>query len=244
MSKIKLVSLVAVLLVAGVLLAFMFFSGFSPAEYMGGSCDIKDYKIIKIGEQIWMAQNLNCYVIGSKCYNDDPANCAKYGRLYDWSMALALPSKCNSASCANQVNAHHRGVCPADWHIPSSAEWEALYSFAGDTIADGIINTSDFQENPTAGKRLKAKDSWSDCGPPGDGKTYLCEDDFGFCALPGGIGNAEGFFSNMGGYSFWWSIDEHDHVMAYGRGLTYNSDHANWFNHNKNHLLSVRCLRD
>jgi len=247
MNKIRLVSVAVVLLLAGILLALMFFIGFSPSEYIGGSCKIKNYRTVKIGDQIWMAENLNCYVIGSKCYNDDPANCAKYGRLYDWATALALPPKCSGASCANQVNAHHRGVCPVDWHIPSNEEWDILYSFAGDTIAevaDDTISISGPYENPTAGKRLKAKEGWLNCGSPGSGKIYLCEDSFGFFALPGGIGNAEGFSSNIGSYGFWWGIDEHDHLMAYGRGLAYNSDYASWLKRSKNDLFSVRCLHD
>jgi len=237
MNKIKLISLAAALFIACI--AIIFFTGFSPSEYIDGSCDIKDYKIVKIGDQIWMAENLNCYVIGSKCYDNDPANCTKYGRFYDWSTALDLPSKCNSASCANRINVHHRGVCPANWHIPSNAEWDELYSFAGDTIAEFAS-----QENPTAGKRLKSTEGWFNCGPYGSGKTYLCEDNFGFSARPSGIGNFEGFFSNIGSYSFWWSISEHDNSNSYGRSLIYNNDHADCLIRGKNYLFNVRCLRD
>jgi len=226
-------------LTASILLALVFFSGFNLSEYTGGSCKIEDYKTVKIGNQIWMAENLNCYVSGSKCYSNDPANCTKYGRLYDWSTALALSSNCNSASCANRINAHHRGICPADWHIPSNAEWDALYSFAGDTI-----NSFSPYENPTAGKHLKATKGWLNCGFPGSNKTHLCEDSFGFSAMPGGVGNFEGFFSNIGGYGFWWSISEHNRLDAYGRGMIYNSDYAVWLRRGKNYLFSVRCLQD
>jgi uncharacterized protein (TIGR02145 family) len=269
MKKIALVLSAATLSITGILFALMFFSGFSPSEYIDGSCDIKDYKTVKIGDQIWMAENLNCYVINSKCYGNDPANCAKYGRLYDWPTALALPSKCDNTSCANQINAPHRGICPANWHIPSNKEWNTLYSFAGDTIADSTVGASipredpsnkewntlySFvgdtvgasrpRENPTAGKHLKATEGWFNCGSYGSGKTYLCEDSFGFSAMPGGIGNLDGNFSNFGGYGFWWSIKEHDLLKAYGRDITNNSDYANWLIRDKNFLFSVRCLRD
>jgi len=183
-----------------------------------------------------MAENLNCYVLGSKCYDNDPANCAKYGRFYDWSTAMALPSKCSNASCANRINAHHRGVCPANWHIPSNKEWDALYSFAGDTIAEFGP-----QENPTAGRRLKSAEGWFNCG---SGKAYLCEDSFGFSAKPSGIGNTEGFFSNVGSYGFWWSINEFNNLDAYARSLIYNDDNATWLTRDKNYLFNVRCVRD
>ena len=239
MNKIELASSIAVLLIASILFASVFFRNSNSSEYTGGSCKIEDYKVVKIGNQIWMAENLNCYVAGSKCYNNDTANCIKYGRLYNWSTALALHSNCNSTSCANRINAPHRGICPEDWHIPSDEEWDTLYNFTGDAI-----NKSNPYENPTAGKHLKAANGWLNFDFSDSSKTYLCEDNFDFSALPGGIGNSDGYFSNIGGYGFWWSISEYNGLNAYGRGMTYNSDYASWLNRGKNYLFSVRCLHD
>jgi hypothetical protein len=77
----------------------------------GGSCNIEDYKTVPIGTQQWMAKNLNCNVSGSVCYNNDPANCDTYGRLYNWTAA--------------------KTVCPTGWHLPSDAEWDALITAVG-----------------------------------------------------------------------------------------------------------------
>jgi len=76
-----------------------------------------NYQTIKIGEQIWFQRNLNYDVDGSKCYKDDPDNCAKYGRLYDLATA--------------------KTVCPGGWHLPSIAEWTALIDFVGGSSTAG-----------------------------------------------------------------------------------------------------------
>jgi uncharacterized protein (TIGR02145 family) len=80
-------------------------------------CGDKTYKTVKIGNQTWFAENLNYNVEGSMCYDDDPANCAKYGRLYTWEAA--------------------KSVCPTGWHLPSDDEWDILVDYAGGSSTAG-----------------------------------------------------------------------------------------------------------
>jgi uncharacterized protein (TIGR02145 family) len=135
----------------------------TPVTYEG-----ETYQTVVIGTQIWMARNLNYAVSGSKCYNNDPANCATYGRLYNWATAMALPSNCNSNNtCSSQVGTKHKGVCPSGWHIPSDAEWTKLTDFVGGSS--------------TAGTKLKSRSGWNSNGNG--------EDKYGFNALPGGSGS-------------------------------------------------------
>ncbi len=100
--------------------------------------DGQKYEYVTIGTQIWMAENLN-YTIsaGAWCYENDPANCTKYGRLYSWVIAMDLEgNSCDVAICTSFVKANHRGICPAGWHIPTDEEWETLADFAGNSLGE------------------------------------------------------------------------------------------------------------
>jgi uncharacterized protein (TIGR02145 family) len=217
------------------------------------TCGGKTYATVGIGGKTWMAKNLNYEVSGSKCGSvitgdgtvrdaDTPA-CDTYGRLYDWATAMALPSKCNStlstsdAECAI-TTPNHQGICPSGWHLPSNAEWDALYR-----SADGTSENDSPYESTTAGKHLKAKEGWTDCGHSGSGKTYSCEDTHNFSALPGGYGFG-GIFQYAGIYGYWWSSSEYGSGYAYGRYMDYDNEYATYSYYDKRFLYSVRCLQD
>jgi len=99
--------------------------------------DGKTYKTVKIGEQVWMAENLNFAAKGSRCYNDSIAYCGKYGRLYDWVTAMVLPKSCINDMCA-LVDTKYKGICPTGWHLPNEAEWGVLTEAANVTDACGF----------------------------------------------------------------------------------------------------------
>ena len=73
---------------------------------MTDSRDGQSYRTVIIGEQTWMAQNLNYGTADSYCYGDNAGNCATYGRLYTWATAVS--------------------ACPAGWHLPTQQEWKTL----------------------------------------------------------------------------------------------------------------------
>jgi uncharacterized protein (TIGR02145 family) len=83
-----------------------------PADPFTDSRDGKTYKTVKIGEQVWMAENLNYDAgSGSWCYDNNPSNCKKYGRLYNWEVA--------------------KRIAPSGWHLPSKDEFETLLIVLG-----------------------------------------------------------------------------------------------------------------
>ena len=162
------------------------------------------YKTIKIGEQIWMTENLNvshfrngdlipeaktteewiqagtdnepawCY------YNNDPENGEKYGKLYNW-YAVDDP----------------RGLAPENWTIPDNKEWEQVIDYLGG--------------NKQAGAGMKSATGWKSKGN-GDNSSK-------FTALPGGGRVYNGIFSDIGNAAVWWSSPEESAFTAYGISL-------------------------
>jgi len=196
-------------------------------------CDIRDskiYKWVRIGDQIWMAQNLNFDIKDSKCYNGLESNCDIYGRLYDWATAMTLPENCNVNTCVSEVNNKHQGICPDGWHVPSYEEWDELLTAVGGW--------------ETAGTKLKVKIGWNNCGTSGSGSSYSCEDTYGFSALPAGLGFSNGSFDNIGNGSDWWSYSEIGNYNAYSWYMSHYLEYASWYNNPKTRLFSLRCLQN
>ena len=97
-------------------------SNFGADAKMVDPRDGQTYKIVTIGTQIWMAENLNYQTAGSMCYDNNPDYCQKYGHLYTWHDAM--------------------NACPSGWHLPSKEEFETLlYSVGGDDIAGTALKS-------------------------------------------------------------------------------------------------------
>ncbi len=194
-----------------------------------GSNSNQIYDTVVIGTQTWMAENLNYNVNGSRCYDNDPANCTKYGRLYDWAAAMDLPRSCNNESCSSQMQLKHKGVCPSGWHIPNNDDWNVLINYVGGSSS--------------AGSELKAKNGWYNCGTFGSASSNLCEDTYDFTALPGGYGSSGNFY-NVGTYGNWWTASEYGVSNAYFKYMHYNSENVYGTITGKSSFRSVRCIKD
>ena len=128
------------------------------ALLMTGCDEVKDkdgnaYKTVKIGNQVWMAENLNIKTEGSWCYDDNPANCEKYGRLYTLDAA--------------------KSACPEGWHLPSNDEWDALFYVVGGKTTAGkkLKSTSGWNEDGNGTDEFEFsvfpagfRDKWGDEG--------------------------------------------------------------------------------
>ncbi|MGI6319980.1 MAG: fibrobacter succinogenes major paralogous domain-containing protein [Bacteroidales bacterium] len=208
-----------------------------------GFTDTRDnnhYNVVKIGNQIWMAENLKYlpsvvgpgtgsqttpyyYVYGysgtTVADAKATANYTTYGVLYNWSAAM------NGAASSTTNPSGIQGVCPTGWHLPSDAEWTELTDYlGGESVAGGKL-----KETGTT--------HWAS---PNFGAT----NETGFTALPGGVRNLGGTFNDIGLNGFWWSATEYDATNAWYRCVNFVGSNVNSYFSNLEVGFSVRCLRD
>jgi uncharacterized protein (TIGR02145 family) len=203
--------------------------------------DGNTYTTIKIGDQLWMAENLNTttYKNGiaiplvtdhtvwanlstpGYCWyeNDSSAYGSVYGALYNW-YALATGT-----------------LCPSGWHVPSDQEWKALEMHLGMTQLQ--IDETDWRGTDEGGKMKEEGTShWI---APNLGATNSS----GFTALPGGgRGADDGLFAFRGYFGFWWTSSPYGVGKAWYRSLDHNGSYTGRSCVENGYGFSVRCVRD
>jgi uncharacterized protein (TIGR02145 family) len=181
------------------------------------------YHTVLIGNQCWMAQNLNIGVpvdgsgnqennsiIEKYCYNDFEDNCTSFGGLYQWHEMMQYASTPGI-----------QGICPPGWHIPTDAEWTVLTAYLGG--------------EPVAGGPMKFTDLWQ---TPNTGATNSSE----FSALPAGMKTDYGFDTFTTNAYFWSSTISAD-TNAYTRRLGYSTAAVTRTVISRLNGSSVRCVK-
>lgn len=196
------------------------------------------YKTVKIGSQVWMAENLKTtryndgteisnvtgdtqwanLTTGAWCnYDNQESNAATYGRLYNWYAV-------NTGKLA-----------PVGWHVPTDEEWTTLENYVA-------ANTG------TSGSQAKALASainWASSTVNGViGNDLTKNNSAGFSALPGGYRYDSGGFNGIASYGDWWSSTEHSASNAWHRYLGYGDSNVYRGLNYKEYGFSVRCVRD
>lgn len=186
--------------------------------------DGKSYSTIQIGNQTWMAENLNYDTInGSWAFDNDLSNAAIYGRLYNWETA--------------QI------VCPPGWHLPSFDEWIELRNY----LIDNGYNYDGSTLDNKISKSMASTSGWWDSRNRGSiGKGQQKNNTSGFNAHPCGYCSGSDHFGDKGNATHFWSssVDAPDDLTWYwslyfGRVDLMGSgtlDYVSGF--------SVRCVKD
>jgi uncharacterized protein (TIGR02145 family) len=194
------------------------------------------YKTVKIGSQVWMAENLKTmkYNDGTAIplVTDDKAWKALTTPVYCWYKNDATANKNKYGALYNWYTVSTNKLCPRGWHVPTDAEWRTLITYLGG--------------ESVAGGKLKEKGTvhWES---PNTGAT----NESGFTALPSGERKHDGTFDDSGSnvVSFrsngcWWSSTEQYAFNAYYQRL-YNSLISVYSSLSvKQSGYSVRCLQD
>ena len=217
------------------------------------SRDSHEYNWVKIGKQIWMAENLSWlpevsssdhgskdekhyYVYGNEVENVDSArqnsNYRIYGVLYNWYSAMEGDVE------SNDVPSGVRGACPRGWHIPSTREWNILFDWLTEN-GFGYGGSGD-----DIGKSLAADSLWKDSWHTGQIGSKSRNNKSGFNALPGGGRGPWGGFNGLFEGAYFWSSK-----ASYGLDWLHISFRYNAY---KPELgvglraggLSIRCLKD
>lgn len=211
--------------------------------------DNQVYRTVKMGDRVWMAENLNYdiplpedkvddrtfkWVSKRHCTESDSCiracdsrenYCIRYvaeafARSYTWAAAM---DSLNQGGCGMgercNVSGQHRGACPGGWHIPSIEEFNELYEAAG-----GRDN---------AAYRLKSSNSWVCWNRECNGA-----DEFGFAIIPTDLSGPKSIF--------WSTTEDSDSTIVVSQAY-YDNDYMenfeNWSNQ-KSSLFQIRCLKD
>ena len=211
--------------------------------------DNQVYRTVKMGNRVWMAENLNYdvplpedkvddrtfeWVNKRHCTESDSCiracdsrenYCIRYvaeafARSYTWAAAM---DSLNQGGCGMgercNVSGQHRGACPGGWHIPSIEEFNELYEAAG-----GRDN---------AAYRLKSSNSWVCWNRECNGS-----DEFGFAIIPSDLSTPKSIF--------WSTTEDSDSTIVVSQAY-YDNDYMenfeNWSNQ-KSSLFQIRCLKD
>lgn len=193
--------------------------------------DGNTYKIVKIGSQVWMAENLRTthFADGSIIVSyEHPEKCTsssntKYGLLYDWITIGGM-----------------HNICPDGWHVPSDAEWMQLELSLGMSEADA--NSTGWRG--TIAAKLSGDDGWSSSSNANAaGNMSAPERNItGFNALPAGY--YDFFSSDFGKTAYFWTATE-DIYRPYYRSMSYDfaGVNRNYTTSTITHY-SVRCIKN
>lgn len=198
------------------------------------------YCTVKIGNQVWMAENLR-YVskggnadddVGSFVYGEVAKNGARFGRLYTWAAAMNLDARFNEAELDSEqiakiATGEYQGIAPEGWHIPSEEEWHELCEFLRSL------------EEDAPGTMLKSADCWEECLGSRPGK-----DSVGFAGIPSGGRYSMGYFYDLNKHAYYWTASSTGREYARYRSLGFRGGKIGADYAYKTDAFAIRCVKN
>jgi uncharacterized protein (TIGR02145 family) len=193
-------------------------------DLIGNLLDPRDgqsYRTVKIGNQMWMAENLNFETTASYCYKNLDSNCVKYGRLYTWSNAME--------------------VCPRGWRLPNKEDWETLLKNVGGNKSAGKV----LKSQTAWTEEGNGTDDYGFSALPAGERTY-----FDVCSVKGGytadhMFKAKVNYDSLGVEANFWSSTKDGDDNVYAMKLHCNMDDASLNSVcGEFYSLSVRCVKE
>ncbi|MCF8366408.1 MAG: hypothetical protein K9H16_11540 [Bacteroidales bacterium] len=189
------------------------------------------YNTTLIGNQCWLAENLNSGAMidmasnpsdndlaEKYCYDNTASNCNEYGGLYKWDELMDY-----------QNEEGVQGICPTGWHVPATAEWLTMVNYLGGWV--------------DAANKLK------EAGTQHWGTGNLGTNSSGFTAIPCGFLYLNSIWYNTYNAWFFTSTENAGNTswagVYYINGLDPEESQVNFSqDYKKDNAMSVRCIKN
>jgi len=187
------------------------------------------YKTVKIGTQIWMAENLKATLFNDGTEIPLVSEASAWSKLitpgYCWYENNEPEHKDTYGALYNGYTVSTGDLCPAGWHVPEKEEWQEMIEFLTDSI--------------TGGGKLKEAGTthWQSPNKGADNST-------GFTAFGSGIRYFEGSFRSILSFTSFWAATETGSNNEWYLSLFYADATATMDHRSKKHGFSVRCIKD
>jgi uncharacterized protein (TIGR02145 family) len=187
------------------------------------------YHTVKIGTQIWTAENLKTtkFNDGTAIPSGEPWGNSTTAGKYCWFRNDSATYKKTYGALYNWYAAHSGKLAPTGWHVPTDAEWDTLSAYlGGEDVAGGALKEA-------------GTTHWES---PNTGATNSS----GFSALPGGYRNYDGQSCDIFSSGNWWSTTELTDNSPFANKCYIYSDNSRIYRSHptKNYGFSVRLVRD
>lgn len=218
--------LISIFLLYSITLSSQLMGGFMSPTHTVTDIEGNEYKTVKIGTQIWMAENLRTATYnngtaipnvtngstwsgltsGAWCYyNNNSSYNIPYGKLYNWYTMVSL-----------------NNLCPTGWRTPTETDYTTLFNYLATDIAG------------------KLKDA---------GTTYWISsntgatNETGFKHLPGGNRTSTGSFDYLSELGYLWTRSGPTFNGKYFY-MNYSSTTVIFGDGDRKAGYSVRCIKD